>query len=101
MQLWYPAQAASADHAALYVPDAAILKSFGEQAFMRLPECTFALWKHMTLSARVDAPIAKSLGKRPFIMIAPGAGLSRIVYTSYAQQFASDGYIVATLDVAN
>ena len=68
---------------------------------MSLPECTFALWKHMTVSARLNAPIAKNLGKRPFMLIAPGAGLSRIAYTSYAEQFASDGYIVATLDVGN
>jgi dienelactone hydrolase len=65
---------------------------------MGLPDCVFAQWGSMKLAARLNASPARDVGKAPFLMIVPGAGLSRIIYSSYAQQFASDGYIVATVD---
>jgi dienelactone hydrolase len=100
VQLWYPAASASAGTPAPYVPDPTTLGALHAGQFMNLPDCVFAVWENMKLSARLNAPVARNLAKLPLIMIAPGAGLPRIVYSSYAQQFASDGYVVATIDFA-
>lgn len=42
-----------------------------------------------------------SAQKFPLVLISPGAGVPRFAYSGYAQQLASDGYIVATIDYAN
>ncbi len=97
VQLWYPAISKSAGQPAAYVPDPDIVRVLRAEQFLNLPDCIFDAWRSMKLAARMDAPIAQ-LGRLPLVMIAPGAGMSRISYSYYAQQLASDGYIVATVD---
>src|SRR5581483_11163809 len=97
VQLWYPAISKSAGQPAAYVPDPDIVRVLRAEQFLNLPDCIFDAWRSMKLAARMDAPIAQ-LGRLPLVMIAPGAGMSRISYSYYAKQLASDGYIVATVD---
>jgi dienelactone hydrolase len=96
-QLWYPATSDSSSKPASYVPDHALLAALESEKFLSQPDCVFDFWAAMKVSAKLDAPVAAG-SRVPFVMIAPGAGVSRISYTYYAQQLASDGYIVATLD---
>jgi predicted dienelactone hydrolase len=42
-----------------------------------------------------------STQKFPLVLLSPGAGVPRFLYSGYAQQLASDGFIVATIDYAN
>jgi len=96
-QLWYPASSGSSAKPASYIPDRALLAALKSEKFLSLPDCVFDFWAAMKVSAQLDAPVATG-ARVPFVMIAPGAGVSRISYTYYAEQLASDGYIVATLD---
>jgi dienelactone hydrolase len=97
VQLWYPSISPSHAKAAAYIPDPGILAALKSEKFLSLPDCVFDFWGAMSLSARVDGPLA-TVSSAPLIMIAPGAGVSRISYTYYAGQLASDGYVVASLD---
>jgi pimeloyl-ACP methyl ester carboxylesterase len=97
VQLWYPATSNPHGRAAAYVPDPSILASLRSEKFLNLPDCVFDYWQTMTLPAKMNVPIAR-VPNVPFVLIAPGAGVSRISYSYYAEQLASDGYIVATLD---
>jgi dienelactone hydrolase len=97
VQLWYPASPRSKAAQAEYVPDASLLAALRTEKFLNLPECVFDAWEKMVLPARVDAePVTQ--GVFPLVLIAPGAGVSRISYTFYAEQLVSDGYMVATID---
>lgn len=98
VQLWYPAAASSGKANASYVPSPEILGALRAQKFLNQPACVFDFWGTMKLPARVNAPFARITSRVPVVMVAPGAGVSRISYSYYAQQLASDGYLVATID---
>lgn len=96
VQLWYPAERAAGGEHAQYVPSPDILGALRSAQFLSQPECVFDLWHTMTLPAIMQAPVAR--GRFPFVMISPGAGMPRFSYSYLAEQLASDGYIVATID---
>jgi predicted dienelactone hydrolase len=100
VQLWYPAGSSSGKNPAAYVPDSSTIDMLRAAKFLGLPDCVFDVWSRMRLAARIDAPLVNLPARIPFVMIAPGLGIPRISYSFYAQQLASDGYIVATIDFA-
>jgi len=98
VQLWYPAQKSLPAEAAAYLPDTQLIRALRSAKFLDLPGCVFDAWTKMKTAALADAPPAALPAKAPLVMIAPGAGVPRVSYSYYAQQLASDGYIVATID---
>jgi dienelactone hydrolase len=68
------------------------------EKFLGLPPCVFDAWGTAKLTAKVALPLDSSLENAPLIIVMPGHQVSRISYSSYAEQLASDGYIVATVD---
>ena len=45
------------------------------------------------------APIAQNLNKAPFIVIVPGRGTERFLYTVMAEELASQGFVVVSVDM--
>jgi dienelactone hydrolase len=98
VQFWYPAQASAKAELVDYVPDAKTLAVFRAEKFLDQPDCVFDNWAKQK-TATMDNPKPAHTGKKfPFVVISPGAGMPRNVYTIYAQQLASDGFVTATVD---
>jgi dienelactone hydrolase len=98
VQLWYPAEGSSSAEFAGYVPDPQALEVFRSVKFLDQPECVFENWGKLKTAARERAKPLSAKNKFPLIIISPGAGMPRSAYTAYAQQLASDGFVVATVD---
>jgi predicted dienelactone hydrolase len=90
VSLWYPAlpYGAPAPYTSEAV-SAAIVESSG------IPVDP-AILTTVTTHARTDAPALP--GRRPLVLLSPGAGLSRESLTSLAEDLASRGYVVAGVD---
>lgn len=102
VQLWYPAAATS--HA---LPRAPYLAEPGLEAAMRraqyygVDSAALAAWGRLLTHAALDAPPMYPPHARaayPLVTLSPGMGLARANYTSIAEELASHGYIVATID---
>jgi len=98
VQLWYPAQHSSGDALAAYVPDPQTLDILRSAKFLDQPDCVFDRWANLKTAAQERAKPLSGKKKFPLVVISPGAGMPRSAYTAYAQQLASDGFIVATVD---
>jgi dienelactone hydrolase len=96
VQLWYPAAHEVKGTTTSYVP-AATLKLMREQKYYDQPDCVYDAWSKMSTHAHPGVPAATQR-RFPLIIFLPGQGVSRSNYTSFAEQFASDGYVVATFD---
>lgn len=98
VQLWYPADSSSNAEFAAYVPDPQALDVFRSVKFLDQPECVFERWGKLKTTARERAKPLSAKKSFPLVIISPGAGMPRSAYTVYAQQLASDGFVVATVD---
>jgi dienelactone hydrolase len=99
VQLWYPAKRNTRGTLAPYVPDS-VLKLMREQKYYGQPDCVYEAWGRMRTHAFLDVP-AIPQHTFPLILFLPGEGVSRSNYASLAEQFASDGNVVATIDFAH
>lgn len=96
VQLWYPAADRVRGKKAPYVPDAT-LQLMREQKYYDQPACVYEAWSKMSTHALPEVP-ANTRRKFPLIIFLPGEGMSRSSYVTFGEQFASDGYVVATFD---
>jgi predicted dienelactone hydrolase len=98
VQLGYPAEHPPNAEFAGYVPDPHALDVFRSVKFLDQPECVFENRGKPKTAARERAKPLSAKNKFPLVIISPGAGMPRSSYTAYAQQLASDGFVVATVD---
>gem|GEM_PF-1943349 len=98
VQFWYPAQPLEKAELVAYVPDTKTLTALRAQKFLDQPDCVFDNWAKLKTAAMDRPKPAHPVKKFPFVIISPGAGMPRNVYTIYAQQLASDGFVTATVD---
>ncbi len=96
VQLFYPTEKTTPGRSAPYVSEPT-LKLMREQKYYLQPDCVYDAWGRMGTGAIVDAG-ASTRRRFPLVLFLPGEGVSRVNYTSFAEQFASDGYVVATFD---
>ncbi|MFF2087833.1 alpha/beta hydrolase family protein [Nocardia sp. NPDC058176] len=96
ISIWYPAADTSAapvrpwmatDIARIYAED---LASVG------VPSADS--WALAPSRGRLDAPADISRGARPIVLFSPGMGLSRELSTAQAEDLASHGYVVVTMN---
>lgn len=99
-QVWYPSQADGHSPRALYVEPGALLDAMIREKYQDLPPAAIREWGVLPLSASTGAPPARTPSKRgwPVLVFSHGFGVSRISYAAFAQEFASRGYIVITID---
>lgn len=96
IQLWYPAGEDAHGAKAPYVADP-LLKLMREQKYYDQPDCVYEAWGRMNTHAFLDAAASTQRGF-PLVLFMPGEGVSRASYTSFAEQLASDGNVVAAFD---
>lgn len=99
-QAWYPARAASAGRAARYVEEPRLLDAMRREKYLDLEPDDLRGWETLRLTARRGAAPARSPGGHgwPALGLSHGFGMSRINYAALAQELASRGYLVLTID---
>jgi predicted dienelactone hydrolase len=98
VQVWYPAEVSKQQKTAPYFPDARLIDAMRKDGFYdQKPEVIDGL-KDVSTHSILDAPIVKSSQKLPLILFSHGLGTPRPLYTSIAEELASYGYIVASID---
>jgi dienelactone hydrolase len=98
-QLWYPAASTrSTAKRATYLPEPSILKTLLDQQYDLQEEGVIRKLSSVETSAAVDVPPLKGSAKFPLLILSPGLGEPRSNYTAIAQELASHGYIVVTVD---
>ena len=95
IQIWYPAQTAAGSRAP-YLPDSGLAAAMDSDQYMNVPAATIAAWRKLTTHARASASVRP--GRFPLVFFAPGFGMSRVSYTELAEDLASHGYLVVTVD---
>jgi len=96
VQLWYPAEKDPRGTTTPYVSDS-MRRLMREQRYYDQPDCVYDAWGRMRTHAFLDVPASPERAF-PLIVFLPGEGVSRSSYVSLAEQFASDGNVVATID---
>jgi predicted dienelactone hydrolase len=100
VDVWYPAQAATGQTAADYLPDFAALQRAVGDAGLR---AEFGPAYEALMAGRVrthsveNAPFARRLGRCPVLIFSHGFGVLSRTYTAQLEDLASQGYVVAAI----
>jgi dienelactone hydrolase len=99
-QAWYPARTSTVRPKARYVEQQTLLDAMVSEKYEDVPATDIRSWRDLHLSALAGAPPAKSPGGRgwPALVFSHGFGMSRVNYAALAQELASRGYVVFTVD---
>jgi pimeloyl-ACP methyl ester carboxylesterase len=92
VQLWYPTSSHTGERA-LYIPDGVLLDFLKNNSSS--PQVVES-WRQMRTHAIENASVKK--GRYPLLVFSAGFGMTRAYYTSWIEEFASRGFIVAALD---
>jgi predicted dienelactone hydrolase len=100
VQVWYPAAPGSGQMVP-YIPELAQImpyqKALQQRGFSLLGAGMSHLGRLRTQAVR-DAPISDAQPTYPLILFSPGNGVPRWLYTSFVEDLASHGYLVAAID---
>jgi dienelactone hydrolase len=99
VQVWYPSRAQQMAKAR-YVEDRQLLEAMVREKYQDVPEADIRSWAALQISAFDARPTAPPPGRRgwPALVFSHGFGVSRVSYTALAQELASRGYVVLTID---
>ena len=97
LQVWYPAKTSTGSKAP-YLVDDGLLRAMKESQYLDLPSDLLEQWGNLQTHATIGAPIVAKPGLFPLVIFSPGFGVSRVNYTAIAEQLASHGFIVITVD---
>ena len=92
VQLWYPTAAREGERS-LYVTDSELLDDL--KAGSSKPEAVES-WRSLRTHAIENVPPEK--GRFPMMTFSPGFGMARAYYTSWVEELASQGFVVAVVD---
>ncbi len=97
VQYWYPTDARTGT-LARYIPESELLPALIKSGYYLQTESDLKKWGNIRTHALSKATIAP--GHFPILIFEPGLGTSRVNYTSYCEELASNGYFVAAIDPA-
>lgn len=95
VQVWYPAVDTGRHALAPYLPagvSSALIGTINASAGTQFPEDVLTF----PTNSRRGAPAAP--GRRPILLLSPGFGMNAAFYTTFAEELASRGYVVAGID---
>lgn len=100
VQRWYPARRGGRAATVPYLPEPALLDSMLRHRYLDLEPDEMRGWSTVRLTARPAAPAATPPDRRgwPVVVLSHGLGVARAHYSSLAQELASRGYVVLTID---
>ena len=100
VQRWYPAQRGTGTEAAPYLAEPLLLDSMQHNGYLDLKPEEMREWRDVRLAARLGAHAAEQTDARgwPVVVLAHGLGVARAHYSALAQELASHGYVVLTID---
>jgi len=96
VQLWYPTDANRGARAP-YIPDRALLAAMRSAGYYDTDSATIMSWAHIDTHALLNVAPARS-EPLPLIIFSEGQGVARSNYTTFIEDLASHGYIVAAID---
>lgn len=97
VQIWFPAERSTGPEAP-YLVDDKLLGAMKKSEYLDLPPELLDKWSSLRTHAVSGAQIVASPRTFPLIIFSPGFGVSRVNYTAMAEELASQGLIVLTVD---
>ncbi|GGF98370.1 hypothetical protein GCM10010912_48800 [Paenibacillus albidus] len=97
VQIWYPAQNTKGNPAP-FIADEPMLKEEPLSKTLGLPAIIMNYLKYIPSHSYEGAEISTESGSYPLVLLNHGYKSSRIYHTSHAENLASHGYIVASID---
>ena len=101
VQIWYPAQNNSSIKSELLFPESKDIFEKYIQAYSKrfnIPEFAFDYWKYIQTNSYKSAELLSSAKPWPVVLISHGMGTGRVLHVSQAENLASHGFVVITLD---
>jgi Predicted dienelactone hydrolase len=98
VQLWYPSPASRRVSEVPYLSSATLLAAMKREMYLDLAFDTLEKWSRIRTHASSNVPLVRSPKRMPLVIFSPGMGMSRASYTSFYEDLASHGYVVAAID---
>lgn len=101
IQIWYPTANKDNNQSEFLFPkDKEMFKKYIQtySNSLNLPDFVFDYWKYSKTSSYKNAEILPSTSPYPVVLLSHGMGTSRFLHASQAENLASHGYIVVTID---
>lgn len=101
IQIWYPTENKNNNKSELLFPkDKEMFKKYIQtySNSLNLPDFVFDYWKYSKTNTYENTAILPSTSPYPVILLSHGMGTSRVLHASQAENLASHGYIVVTID---
>ncbi|MFE0554966.1 alpha/beta hydrolase family protein [Paenibacillus sp. NPDC058910] len=101
VQVWYPTENSNNNKRdTLFPKDKERFKKY-IQSFstsLKLPEFVLDYWKYSQTNSYENVEILPSASPYPVVLLSHGMGTSRVLHASQAENLASHGFIVVTID---
>ncbi|OAB38742.1 Platelet-activating factor acetylhydrolase plasma/intracellular isoform II [Paenibacillus macquariensis subsp. defensor] len=101
VQVWYPTENINNNKSeALFPKDKEMFKKYIQtySNSLNLPDFVFDYWKYSKTNSYENVEILPSTSPYPLVLLSHGMGTSRILHASQAENLASHGFIVVTID---
>ncbi|OPA73617.1 Platelet-activating factor acetylhydrolase plasma/intracellular isoform II [Paenibacillus selenitireducens] len=101
VQIWYPTENSNNNKSeALFPKDKEMFKKYIQtySNSLNLPDFVFDYWKYSRTNSYENVEILPSTSPYPLVLLSHGMGTSRVLHASQAENLASHGFIVVTID---
>ncbi|MGF6354756.1 putative dienelactone hydrolase [Paenibacillus sp. 4624] len=101
VQIWYPTENRDNNKSEFLFPkDKEMFKKYIQtySNSLNLPDFVFDYWKYSKTNSYENVEILPSTSPYPVVLLSHGMGTSRFLHASQAENLASHGYIVVTID---
>ncbi|MGM1047370.1 MAG: alpha/beta hydrolase family protein [Bacillota bacterium] len=101
VQIWYPTENRNNNkREALFPKDKEMFNKYIQtySNSLNLPDFVFDYWKYSRTNSYENVEILPSTSPYPLVLLSHGMGTSRVLHASQAENLASHGFIVVTID---
>jgi len=101
VQVWYPTENSNNNkRESLFPKDKEMFKKYIQtySNSLNLPDFVFNYWKYSKTNSYENVEILPSTSPYPVVLLSHGMGTSRVLHASQAENLATHGFIVVTID---
>jgi len=101
VQIWYPTENKNNNkREGLFPKDKEMFKKYIQtySNSLKLPDFVFDYWKYSRTNSYENVEILPSTSPYPLVLLSHGMGTSKVLHASQAENLASHGFIVVTID---